>query len=224
MEVTDTKQREREEKFAFRVLCISLNLGLAQKLHSRWQKGLLTSSGDFCVRVRQAQVAFLDCSCGDLEVGLEGPDGGVVSTSALDGHVVGEGRSDGGHIEAEGGGPVLLLVAEGREAVGAISGAGEGLVVDGGAHEDAGEVDVIHVSAGLMPDTLNDEVLGVVGLNGIGVGVGEVVVHLEDVGTGGLVDHDGVSVDGGSRLDVLLVGELGHSGVENGLQHFKIKK
>ena len=85
--------------------------------------------------------------------------------------VGGAGRNDSGDVEAEIAGPHLTRGAGWEGAIGSAGGAGDGLLEDLDAEEIAGEKNLRHGGAGCGgPRASGLELLGVVLLDGIGVG------------------------------------------------------
>ncbi len=167
----------------------------------------------------------------DEEVALNGEHDLLVGVEELDGNIVGEGRGERGHVEAELGLPVLTSNAGGDGArarvVGGGVGAVPGLVENDGTREAALEVDVSDIGVGDLPDASNVEVLGgaLHDLRGVSVGLGgndgEVLL------SGGLSNHEVHGGCGGIGLVELGAGSDlsgsggGENGSECGLEHFK---
>ncbi len=167
----------------------------------------------------------------DKEVALDSEHDLLSSVQELDGDIVGEGRGEGRHIEAELGNPVLAWDASGDCAgAGVVLGGGTalpGLVEDDGAREAALEVDMGHVSVGNLPDSTNVEILGgaLDYLAGVGEGLGwnegEVLL------ASGLSDNEinrwsrGVSLVHFGAGAELGRSDSGENASECGLEHFR---
>ena len=118
----------------------------------------------------------LDVCSLDNEVALDSEHDVLLIVQELNSDIVGEGRGEGWHIEAELGNPVLAWDTS-RDCAGAgvVLGGGTalpGLVEDDGAREAALEVDMGHVRVGNFPDATNVEELGGSLHDNAGVGKG----------------------------------------------------
>lgn len=161
------------------------------------------------------------CVISDLEFGLELPELGAVDGHSHDVDVVLKGRSNGGDIEAEVAGPNLTDNAGGDGAVavvgvGSFASAVVGLVEDLSAHKVAHELDVIESGARDVPDTLDEEFLGVVGLDGIGARVGALGNDGEVLSASDLVDSNGVAGNGLNHERLVGSDNGGKSGSKEG--------
>jgi len=149
------------------------------------------------------------CS-GDEEVRGELPDGVVVGVVGSDSDIVLEGRSDGGHIETEQGGPFLTSDTSGLGAVAEVIGGSTSAVVVHGVgldtHEHAREVDLLEVGHSDVPDTVDVEFLSAVLANWIGVTVGTAINH-------GPVFH---TANLGDNNIVLVIRKSGNLGLDKG--------
>ena len=136
----------------------------------------------------------------DVELGLELPKRIASAVKGFDVNVILEGRGEGWDIETEDTVPHLTDRAGWERAVSITSGAGEVLVEDISASEEASEMNVVHDGAIDVPDTLDIEFLVVGGLDGIGISVGAVVELDKVLLAGNLIDYDRSVRLGGSRL------------------------
>ena len=166
----------------------------------------------------------------DNEVALDSEHDLLSIVQELNSDIVGEGRGEGGHIEAELGNPVLAWDTSGDSAgAGVVLGGGTalpGLVEDDGARETALEVDMGHVGVWDLPDATNVEKLGGSLHDNAGVSEGLRGDNGEVLFTSGLSEHE---VDRGcgrvSLVHLRAGAELGRSdsgenASECGLEHF----
>ena len=147
------------------------------------------------------------CSCWDLEFGVENKVFFTGFADSLDINNVGPARWDNTwDWESHSGGPHLGDSASWGGALLLASGIAV-LVVPvnryvGGASFVADEVEIVKIGGIDVPDTVNDEFLGVVDLNGIRVGIGHGgSKHGEILNARSLGDYDGVV--GGDFVDLV---------------------
>ncbi len=167
----------------------------------------------------------------DEEVALDSEHDLLISVQELDGDIVGEGRGEGGHIEAELGEPVLTWDTGGDCArAGVVGGGGialPGLVEDDGAGEAALEVDVSHVGVWDLPDATDVEKLGGSLHDNAGVGIGLRGDDGEVLLASGLGEHEVHRGCRGVSLVHLRAGadlggsDSGENASECGLEHFR---
>ena len=147
----------------------------------------------------------------DVEFGLELPERVTGGVEGGDMDIVLEGGSNGGHIEAEAGSPVVVLAGGGRAVTRVVAGskARSSGAVSFSAEEVADEFDVIELSVVDVPDTVDNELLGAVLADGLGVTVGATADHGEVLSSADLVDDDVVLVVGDGHLRLDEVGLVG---------------
>ena len=127
--------------------------------------------------------------------------------------VILEWRSEAWDIEGEHTGPLFADSASRKRAVSITSGAFEVLLEYFDTLELAGEFDVVQGACVDVPDAGNVELLGVSGLNGIGISVGTGWHQNEVSLTADLGNCDAVAWDNIS--DLLMVVALGAEGLDS---------
>ena len=128
--------------------------------------------------------------------------------------VILEWRSEAWDIEGEHTGPLFADSASRKRAVSITSGAFEVLLEYFDTLELAGEFDVVQGACVDVPDARNVELLGVSGLNGIGISVGTGWHQNEVSLTADLGDCDAVAWDNISDLLMVMVA-LGAEGLDS---------
>ena len=167
-------------------------------------------------------------SISDGELALELPQGGAIGGLGKNVDVVLEGRGNGGDIEAELTVPHLSNGANGLGAlavvgVGCISSARVSLIEDLGASHVADELDVVERAAIDVPDALDEELLDVGGLDGIGARVGAVGEGRHVLLSRDLGDNQAVAGRGIDHPWLVSDSDGGESGGEESLHLFKRK-
>ena len=148
----------------------------------------------------QAEAWSRSWPCSDAELRLKIEEFGVVGLVSFNVDVILEWGSEAWDIEGEHTGPLLANGASGKRAVSITSGAFEVLLVYLDTLEFAGELDFVEGGSIDVPDTWNVELLGVSGLDGIGISVGA-GGHKDEVSlAANLGDSDAVAGDNISDL------------------------